>query len=74
MPITVTTRELSLVIGSPGEAPELYDLERDPAELANVWSGRAAEGSRLFADALAFLQECGTDERFLAPRREALPA
>jgi len=74
MPITVTTRELSLVIGGPEEPPELYDLERDPTESTSVWDERVDEGSRLFADALAFLEECGTAERFLAPRREALPA
>ena len=80
MPITVTTRELSLVIGGPGEPPELYDLAHDPAESVNVWDERTVEGSQLFADALAFLEECGTAERFLAPRREsalafgALPA
>ena len=53
-------------------APELYDLERDPAESVNVWAENAAEGSQLFQQAIEFLEECGTSERFLAPRREAL--
>ena len=73
MPITVTTRELSLVVGEAGEPPELYDLEVDPDESTNVWSEKTGEGSALFAEALAFLEECGTPERFLARLQEALP-
>jgi hypothetical protein len=72
MPITVTTRRWSLVMGGPDEPPELYDLERDPAESVNVWAENAAEGSQLFQQAIEFLEECGTSERFLAPRRESL--
>lgn len=72
MPITVTTSRWSLVMGGPDEPPELYDLERDPAESTNVWAENAAEGSRLFQQAIEFLEECGTSERFLAPRRESL--
>ena len=71
MPVTVSTRERSLIIGGPAEPPELYDLESDPGESANVWSERAAEDARLFADALAFLDEQGTAEKFLRPRQES---
>lgn len=72
MPVTVTTRSRSLVIGGPAERPELYDLERDPTESTNVWSERRGEGSELFRAALAFLEECGVSDQLLDPRRESL--
>ena len=72
MPITVSTRNRSLIVGGPSEPPELYDLEADPGESANVWSESSDEGRRLFADALAFLEELGTDEKYVAPRHASL--
>jgi len=74
MPITVTTRSRSLVVGGPAEPPELYDLERDPGESTNVWAENVEEGARLFRDALAFLERCGAAEEHLEPRRESLRA
>jgi arylsulfatase A-like enzyme len=71
MPITAATRERSLVIGGPDRPPELYDLERDPGETTDVWAEHPAEGARLFADALAFLRECGTPAEHLAPRERS---
>jgi arylsulfatase A-like enzyme len=72
MPITVTTRERSLLIGGPDDEPELYDLVNDPSETTDIWSQRTAEDERLFADALRHLEECGTPPEFLEPRRQAL--
>jgi arylsulfatase A-like enzyme len=72
MPITVTTRTRSLVLGGAAEAPELYDLEADPGEGTNVWAERVDEGRALATDAIRFLEACATPERFLEPRRMAL--
>jgi arylsulfatase A-like enzyme len=74
MPLTVTTRERSLILGGPTEEPELYDLETDPAERENVWSARPEEGGELAREAVAFLEACETPERYLEPRRSALQA
>jgi arylsulfatase A-like enzyme len=74
MPITVTTRERSVIVGGPAEAPELYDLVADPGEQQNVWSQQAAEGLDLCGQAVGFLEEHGTPAKFLEPRRAALEA
>jgi arylsulfatase A-like enzyme len=74
MPLTVTTRTSSLILGGPSEAPELYDLAADPGEQVNVWSQRDEEGRRLARAAVSFLEECETPERYLEPRRSALRA
>ena len=74
MPLTVTTRSRSLILGGADEEPELYDLEGDPGESVNVWRERPEEGARLAAGAVTFLAEQGTPERYLEPRRSALRA
>ena len=72
MPITVTTRERSLILGGPDDEPELYDLGRDPGERNNAWSVRASEGEALCERTLSFLERLGTSEEYLAPRRASL--
>jgi arylsulfatase A-like enzyme len=72
MPMTVTTRELSLILGGPAYMPELYDLGWDPGEQSNVWELRVEEGAALGKRALSFLERQGTPELHLAPRRLAL--
>jgi arylsulfatase A-like enzyme len=72
MPITVTTRERSAILGGPNDQPELYDLRTDPGETTNVWRSRPGEGEALCEDAIAFLEDQGTPEEHLTPRREAL--
>ena len=72
MPISVTTRERSLILGGPAHMPELYDLGRDPGERSNVWETRVEEGAALGESALSFLERVGTPEHYLAPRRLAL--
>ncbi len=71
MPLTVTTRERSLILGGPDDEPELYDLARDPGEQNNLWS-LGDEGEVLCERTLSFLENVGTPEEYLAPRREAL--
>jgi hypothetical protein len=72
MPITVTTRRRSLLLGGPAYMPEFYGLDEDPGQQANVWEARIGEGAALGEDALAFLEHLGTPELYLAPRRAAL--
>jgi arylsulfatase A-like enzyme len=69
MPLTVTTRERSLILVGPDDEPELYDLEDDPCEQNNVWEDRAGEGEALREEAIAFLERQGTPEEYLSPRR-----
>jgi hypothetical protein len=72
MPITVITRDRSLVLGGPDDEPELYDLTSDPGEQHNVWREANGEGAKLCEDAISFLESIGTPEEHLSPRREAL--
>ena len=72
MPITVTTRERSLILGGPDDEPELYDLVADPNEQNNAWRELDAEGEALCAHTLAFLEGVGAPEEYLVPRGKAL--
>ncbi|HEX2045114.1 MAG TPA: sulfatase [Gaiellaceae bacterium] len=72
MPLTATTQTRSLILGGADEEPELYDLDADPRESVNLWRDRSDEGLQLAAEAVAFLEEHGTPERYLEPRRSAL--
>jgi hypothetical protein len=72
MPLTVTTRERSLILGGPDDEPELYDICRDPGGQRNVWRELGSEGEALAEQNLAFLESIGTPQEYLAPRREAL--
>lgn len=72
MPITVSNRHWSLIMGGPSEAPELYDLEKDPHESTNVWSEHQREGATLFREAIDFLRSQNAAEKFLEPREESL--
>ncbi len=72
MPITVTTPERSLILGGPGDAPELYDLGDDPHEQTNVWEARSGEGIALMEETISFLEEQGAPEQYLQPRRTVL--
>ena len=72
MPFTVTTRERSAILGGPNDQPELYDLRTDPGEMNNVWRSRPGEGESLCEEAIGFLENQGTPEQYLTPRREAL--
>jgi hypothetical protein len=72
MPLTVTTRERSLILGGPDDEPELYDLASDPGEHNNLWRERGDEGEALAEHTLSFLERLGTPETYLTPRRKAL--
>jgi arylsulfatase A-like enzyme len=72
MPLTVTTRDRTLIIGGPDEKPELYDLSGDPGEQTNVWEANKEEGAALMRRVISFLERQGTPEEYLVPRRIAL--
>jgi arylsulfatase A-like enzyme len=72
MPITITTRDRSAILGGPEDPPELYDLTEDSREGENVWESRPDEGKTLCEGAISFLEEQGTPEDLLAPRRRAV--
>ncbi|GAC1468595.1 MAG: hypothetical protein PVSMB7_16730 [Chloroflexota bacterium] len=72
MPLTITTHTRSVILGGPTETPELYDLEIDPGEEANIWNAHVSEGTVLCERAIGFLEELGTPQEYLAPRRMAL--
>ncbi len=72
MPLTVTTRDRSLILGGPGDEPELYELAEDPGEQLNAYRERGDEGEALCEQAIYFLERAGTPEEYLAPRRQAL--
>ena len=72
MPITVSTPERSLILGGPGDTPELYDLEDDPHEQTNLWESRTGEGIALIEKTISFLEKQGAPEQYLQPRRAVL--
>jgi hypothetical protein len=72
MPLTVTTPERTVILGGPDDEPELYDLTTDPGEQNNVWSEHVAEGATLARAAISSLEDLGTPEEYLSPRRKAL--
>jgi arylsulfatase A-like enzyme len=72
MPLTVTTRKRSLILGGPDHQPELYDLTQDPGEQTDLWPSNSEEGVELGEAAISFLELQGTPERYLQPRRTAL--
>jgi hypothetical protein len=76
MPLTVATREKSVILGGPGDDVEVYDLDADPHELTNLaeTGARADSTVDLLKDALAFLVECETEEALVAQRRAAVEA
>jgi hypothetical protein len=74
MPLTITTRDRSLILGGPDDKPELYDLARDPHEQTNAWEAQVQEGKALGEKAISFLERQGTPDELLAPRRKALEA
>jgi arylsulfatase A-like enzyme len=71
-PLTVTGRDLALVVGGADDDLEVYDLAQDPGEQRNVAFERPDETEALLRDALADLLAVGTSEELLAPRHRAL--
>jgi arylsulfatase A-like enzyme len=72
MPLTITTRDWTLILGGPDETPELYNLKNDPREQIDVWGSNIETGLKLMRRAISFLEHQGTPEEYLLPRRMAL--
>jgi arylsulfatase A-like enzyme len=72
LPITVTGRGLSLLVGGANDDLELYDLRADPHEQHNLAAERPDDTETLLTEALSHLLENGATEELLAPRRQAL--
>src|SRR5215207_3744191 len=72
MPLTVTTRDRSLILSGPDDEPELYDLGSDPGEQNNAWRELGHESEALYERTLSFLESVGTPEEYLVPRGKAL--
>ena len=72
MPLTITTRDRTLILGGPDETPELYDLRNDPGERNDIWGSNIEEGLALMSRAISFVEQQGTPEEYLTPRRMAL--
>ncbi len=72
MPITTSTPDRSLILGGPGDKPELYDLTTDPGEQNDLWESNIEEGITLIRKTISFLEEQGTPEHHIQPRRAVL--
>ena len=72
MPLTVSTRDRSLILGGPDDEPEFYDLVGVPGEQDNIWESETREGLKLARQALSFLEEQGTPQEHVRPRRMSL--
>lgn len=72
LPSTITDGEWTLIYATEGEPVELYHTVSDPGQQENVFEGNEAVARDLHAKFVGFLEELGTDEIFLAPRRRLL--
>jgi hypothetical protein len=72
MPITTSTPDRSLILGGPGDKPELYDLTNDPGEQIDLWESHTEEGIALIRKTISFLEQQGTPEHHIQPRRAVL--
>ena len=70
MPLTVTTRDCSVVVGDAGDVPEMFDLVADPDETRNVWADQRDRGAGLITSALDYLSELGAADKVIDPRRD----
>lgn len=69
LPSTITDGDWTLLYAVHGEPVELYHLPSDPKQERNVFEGNEAVARDLHARFVAFLEEVGTDERHVDPRR-----
>ncbi|HWJ32687.1 MAG TPA: sulfatase-like hydrolase/transferase, partial [Gaiellaceae bacterium] len=72
LPLTVTSRTHSLIVGGPDDPVQLYDLTGDPAELNDVATEYAALAGELLEGAIEELRREGAADELLRPREEAL--
>jgi arylsulfatase A-like enzyme len=70
LPATITTHKWSLLYAREGAPVELYDLEADPGQERNIAAGNMDVVEKLHERYVSLLEELGTEERLLAPRRK----
>ncbi len=66
---TITTREWTLIYASHGYASELYNLSEDPKQEKNMIQDRPEIANELHSRFVSQLEETGTEEHLLDPRR-----
>jgi arylsulfatase A-like enzyme len=69
-PSTIHEREWTLLYSVAGDEVELYHTATDPAQAHNVAQRYPDVARNLHAKFLRFLEQCGTCEEYLQPRRE----
>jgi arylsulfatase A-like enzyme len=69
-PSTVNDGEWALICGARDVEPELYHLPSDPAQQRNVFAQHRDEAKRLHEAYIALLESLGTNEEFVARRRD----
>lgn len=69
-PSTITDGEWDLLYSVHGQEAELYRTKEDPGHMNNLISQHRDIAERLHAQFYAWLEEIGTAEKYLAPRRE----
>jgi arylsulfatase A-like enzyme len=72
LPTTTTAGEWTLISSVEGAPVELYNTQVDPQQETNVFEANKAVARGLHTQLVQFLEELGTDERFLSPRRYLL--
>jgi len=72
LPTTITDGKWTLVCSVEGAPVELYDMVADPKQERNVVKDHAEIARGLHARLIQFLEQVGTEERFLGPRRHLL--
>lgn len=70
LPSTITDGEWTLLYATEGEPAELYNTATDPQQEHNVFQGNESVAGDLHAKFVNFLEEVGTDETLLDPRRQ----
>jgi len=69
-PCTITTEKWGFLYTTEDYPTELYDLERDPYQSENVSCKNPKIVRDLHHQFVEFLEQIGTDERYLSPRRK----
>lgn len=72
LPTTITDGEWTLISSVWGEPVELYHTISDPKQQQNVLDGNEVAARELHGKLLSLLEELGTSEELLAPRRKLL--
>ena len=72
LPTTITDGLWTLICSVEGAPVELYDMVADPKQEHNVLEGNDGIARGLHAGLVQFLEQVGTPERFIAPRRHLL--